>query len=142
MTAPRARGADAASETPRPDLDQSTIDEGARNRALFAVGFTVFLDMIGFGIILPVLPYFAEKLGASSAVVALLASAFSLAQLAMAPVLGRLSDRFGRRPVLLISIAGSVVSSALLEVAGSVVMVFASRAMAGMSKANLATANG
>ncbi|MFS8067166.1 MAG: MFS transporter, partial [Byssovorax sp.] len=94
-----------------------------------------------FGIILPVLPYFAEKLGASSAVVALLASAFSLAQLAMAPVLGRLSDRFGRRPVLLISIAGSVVSSALLGIAGSVAMVFASRAMAGMSKANLATAN-
>jgi len=111
------------------------------DRALYAVAFTVFLDLVGFGIILPVLPYFAEELGASPAVVALLATAFSLAQLAMSPVLGRLSDRFGRRPVLLVSVAGSVVSSLILGFASSVVWVFASRVIAGMSKANVSTAH-
>lgn len=119
----------------------AVIQERDAARALRAVAFTVFLDLVGFGIILPVLPYFAEELGASPAVVALLATAFSLAQLAMAPVLGRLSDRFGRRPVLLISVAGSAASAALLGYAGSVVLVFASRIIAGMSKANLSTAH-
>jgi len=119
----------------------AVIQERDAARALRAVAFTVFLDLLGFGIILPLLPYFAEELGASPAVVALLATAFSLAQLAMAPVLGRLSDRFGRRPVLLISVAGSAASAALLGYAGSVVLVFTSRIIAGMSKANLSTAH-
>ncbi|AKT38201.1 MFS transporter [Chondromyces crocatus] len=110
-------------------------------RALVAVAFTIFLDLVGFGIILPVLPYFTEAMGASAAEVALLATTFSIAQLAFSPVLGRLSDRFGRRPVLLISIAGSVVSAALLWRADTLAMVFTSRAIAGMSKANLSTAH-
>lgn len=109
-------------------------------RLLFVVALTLFLDFVGFGMILPVLPYFAQDLHASAEQVALLATAFSLAQFVMSPVLGRWSDRKGRRPVMLVSIAGAVGSALIVGSASSLWVVFAGRLFAGASKSNMSTA--
>ncbi|MGB1701335.1 MAG: MFS transporter, partial [Nannocystaceae bacterium] len=111
-----------------------------KKKILFTVAFTLFLDLAGFGIILPNLPLYAEDLGASATLVALLSTAFSLAQFVMAPVLGRLSDRVGRRPVMLISIAGGIFANLVLGFSTVIWMVFAARLVAGASKANVSTA--
>jgi len=105
------------------------------------VWLTLFLDLAGFGVILPVLPYYAESFGASPATVALLATVFSAAQFVMSPVLGRLSDRVGRRPVMLGSIGVAVAAMVLLAAADALWMVFAARIVSGMGKANVSTAN-
>jgi DHA1 family tetracycline resistance protein-like MFS transporter len=86
-------------------------------RRLVTVFIIVFVDLLGFGLILPLLPFYADAYGASPLVVGLLAASYAAAQLIGAPVLGRLSDRHGRRPVLLISIAGTVVGFLLLGLA-------------------------
>jgi DHA1 family tetracycline resistance protein-like MFS transporter len=83
-------------------------------RRLITVFVIVFIDLLGFGLILPLLPYYAERYGATPFVVGLLAASYAAAQLIGAPVLGRLSDRHGRRPVLLISIAGTAAGFLLL----------------------------
>ncbi len=112
-----------------------------RRGALATVWFTLFLDLVAFGIIIPVLPYYAEAFGATPKVVTLLSTTFSLAQFAFAPVLGRLSDRHGRRPVMLISIAGSCVAMLTLAWAHALWMVFLARALGGVSNANISTAH-
>lgn len=81
--------------------------------ALGTVYFTVFLDLLGFGIILPWLPYYAARLGATGLLLGLLFTAYSLAQLFGAAILGRMSDRHGRRPILMISLMGSAVGMVL-----------------------------
>jgi len=102
---------------------------------------TLFLDLVGFGIIIPVLPFYATHFGASPQLVTLLSTGFSLAQFLAAPVLGRVSDRFGRRPVMLISIAGSCVSMLVLGLATTLWVVFLSRVLAGLFTANISTAH-
>ena len=87
-----------------------------RNR-LLTIFFVVFIDMLGFGLILPLLPYYAEAYGANTIVVSLLVASYAAAQFIGAPILGRLSDRYGRRPVLLISIAGTAIGFLLLGIA-------------------------
>jgi MFS transporter, DHA1 family, tetracycline resistance protein len=77
----------------------------------------VLIDMLGFGLILPLLPFYAERYGATPFVVGLLAASYAAAQLIGAPILGRLSDRHGRRPILLMSLAGTFVGFILLGVA-------------------------
>jgi len=77
----------------------------------------VFIDMLGFGLILPLLPFYAEKYGATPFVVGLLVASYAAAQLIGAPVLGRLSDRYGRRPILLVSLAGTFVGFVVLALA-------------------------
>ncbi len=84
---------------------------------LITVFVIVFIDLLGFGLILPLLPFYADNYGASPTVVGLLAASYAAAQLIGAPVLGRLSDRHGRRPVLLISILGTFVGFLLLGLA-------------------------
>lgn len=101
---------------------------------IFAV---VFVDLIGFGLILPLLPYYAETFNASSTVTGLLVASYAVAQLIGAPLLGRLSDRFGRRPVLLISIFGTFVGFVLLGTANSLAMLFASRIIDGLTGGNI-----
>jgi MFS family permease len=108
--------------------------------AFATVWLTLFLDLVGFGIILPVLPFYAQDFGASPGQVTLLSAAFSAAQFGMAPVLGRLGDRHGRRPVMLISIAGSCAAMLVLGFAQGLWMVFAARVVGGMSSANISTA--
>jgi len=88
-----------------------------KSKHLLNIFLVVFIDLLGFGLILPLLPYYAGEYGASNFVVGLLAAAYALAQFFGAPFLGRLSDRFGRRPVLMVSIAGTALSFVLLGLA-------------------------
>jgi DHA1 family tetracycline resistance protein-like MFS transporter len=100
--------------------------------ALGIVYLTVFIDLVGFGIILPLLPYYAEGFGATGVWVGALFTAYSAAQFLGAPALGRLSDRVGRRPVLLLSLAGSAVSLFVSGLAPTLVLLLAARALAGL----------
>ena len=104
----------------------------SRRASLAIVYVTVFLDLLGFGIILPSLPYYARELGASGLGLGILFTSYSLAQFLGAPVLGRISDRAGRRPVLLLSLAGSAASMLLSGFAQSLVLLSAARALAGL----------
>ncbi len=109
-------------------------------RPLLIIFLTIFVNLIGFGIIIPLLPFYAETFGASPLVIGLLFAVFSLCQLAAAPALGDLSDRYGRRPVLVFSLAGTVVSFVLLAVAHSITMLFVARIVDGLSGGNISTA--
>jgi len=102
--------------------------------------FIVFIDLLGFGIILPQLPFYGVHFGASPAAVTLLMSCYSLAQFFMSPVLGRLSDRIGRRPVLLVSMACSCLAYLWLGFASTLWMLFAARLMAGAGAGNISAA--
>jgi len=111
-----------------------------RRRALTTIFVTVLLDLVGFGMILPLLPFYAQELRASAFEIGLLFSSYSLAQLVFAPLLGRLSDRTGRRPVLLASIGGSVAAYLLFTAADSFAVLVLSRTLAGVAAANYAIA--
>jgi DHA1 family tetracycline resistance protein-like MFS transporter len=100
----------------------------------------VFIDLVGFGIVIPFLPLYAEKFGPSPVAFGLLMASFSAMKFVFAPILGRLSDRYGRRPVLLLSLAGSVAGYLLFAFAGSLAMLFASRIIDGISGGNISTA--
>lgn len=104
------------------------------------VYFTVFIDLVGFGIILPQLPYYAEAFGATGVWVGALLTAYSAAQFLGASVLGRLSDRIGRRPVLLASLAGSAASLVLSGLATSLVTLMLARVLAGLFGGSIAAA--
>src|SRR5689334_16469082 len=88
------------------DTQGSSLTRSARSR-LWVIFLTVFLDLLGFGIVIPILPLYAEKLHASDLQTGLLLAVYSVMQLFFSPIWGRLSDRAGRRPILLISILGS-----------------------------------
>jgi DHA1 family tetracycline resistance protein-like MFS transporter len=110
------------------------------SRPLLVIFLTIFVNLVGFGIIVPLLPFYAETFGASPLVIGLLFGVFSLCQLVAAPVLGDLSDRYGRRPILILSLAGTVVSFVMLAVAHSLTMLFAARIVDGLSGGNISTA--
>ncbi len=105
--------------------------------------FVAFVDLIGFGLIIPLQAVYAERLHASGFTFGLLVGVYATMQLIFNPILGRLSDRIGRRPVLIASIAGSVLSHILLGVAylaGSLPLLFLARTLDGITGANIATA--
>jgi multidrug resistance protein len=110
------------------------------NMALGLMFLTVFIDLVGFGIIMPLLPLYAKQFGASGLIVGLLLMSYSLMQFFFAPMWGRLSDRIGRRPVLMISLAASAVGYIIWGFSNSLVMLFVSRIVAGFGNANLAVA--
>ncbi|MFN8595892.1 MAG: MFS transporter [Anaerolineae bacterium] len=107
---------------------------------LLPIFLIVFIDLLGFGLILPLLPFYAQSFGASEAVVGLLIASYSLMQFIGAPILGRLSDKWGRRPVLLLSQFGTFVGFIILGVANTLALLFVSRIIDGISGANLSTA--
>jgi MFS transporter, DHA1 family, tetracycline resistance protein len=109
-------------------------------KLLFSIFLVVFIDLLGFSLILPLLPFYAKEYNASDSQVGLLVASYAAAQLFGAPVLGRLSDQYGRRPVLLVSIAGNVVGYILLGLAQSIPMLFFSRMLAGITAANISVA--
>lgn len=109
-------------------------------RPLSIIFLTVFVNLVGFGIIIPLLPFYAQTFGASPLVIGLLFASFSLSQLVASPILGDLSDRWGRRPVLIFSLLGTVVSFVLLALATSLPMLFAARIVDGLSGGNITTA--
>src|SRR5215213_7938902 len=103
---------------------------------------TVALDLVGFGIILPILAIYGERLGASATTLGFVVSSFSVAQLVFSPLLGRLSDRIGRRPVILLSLFGTAVGSVITGGATSVWMLFLGRIVDGASGASVSVAQG
>jgi len=109
---------------------------------LLVIFITVFIDLVGFGIVIPVLPYYAEgtRFGASPREVGLLFASYSVMQLVFAPVLGRLSDKHGRRPILLISLLGTCLGFLILGFATTLWMLFLGRIIDGISGGNISTA--
>jgi len=111
------------------------------NKKRLAIIFLiVFVDLLGFSLILPLLPYYAETFGADAFVTGLLVASYAVAQLLGAPLLGRLSDRLGRRPVLLISIFGTFIGFLVLGFARALWMLFVSRVVDGLTGGNLTVA--
>jgi len=102
---------------------------------------TVAVDLIGFGVVLPLLPLYAQRFHASAATVGAMFASFSLAQLVFAPVWGRVSDRVGRKPVLILSLVGTAVGTLLTGLAGSLPLLFAGRIVDGVSGASVSVAH-
>jgi MFS transporter, DHA1 family, tetracycline resistance protein len=101
---------------------------------------TCFIDILGFGIVIPVLPLYAEHFGATAVQIGWLVGIFSLAQFFFAPIWGKVSDRVGRKPVLLFGLSGTVAGYVLMGVADSVLMLFVARLIDGISGANISAA--
>src|ERR1041385_2282217 len=117
-----------------------------RKPSLLVIFLTVFIDLIGFGIVLPLLPLYGESYGARGWQISLLMAVYSAMQFLFAPVWGRLSDRIGRRPVLLVSTAGAVASYALFALGcgqtgtAALTLLFIARTFAGICGANITVA--
>jgi multidrug resistance protein len=101
---------------------------------------TVVIDLVGFGIVLPILPLWAETFGASPVEIGFLTASYAVMQLLFAPVWGRLSDRYGRRPVILASLAGSAVAALMIGLAGTLLVLFLARVLQGIAGASYAAA--
>jgi multidrug resistance protein len=112
----------------------------AGKRPLLAVFLVVLIDLLGFGIVIPLLPVYSKAYGASETTMGLLFATFSAMQFLFAPMWGRLSDRIGRRPVLVGGLFGTAASYVLFALSDSLWMLFLSRALAGFLAANISTA--
>lgn len=111
-----------------------------RHNPLAIAFLTIFLDLLGFGIVIPVNSFYVESLGASAATVTLLSATYSLMQFIFSPFWGKLSDRYGRRPIILISVAFSALGHLIFGLSSTIFTVFAARMLAGFGNANLGTA--
>lgn len=109
-------------------------------KALLTIFLIVFIDLLGFGIILPLLPYIAEKYQASPFSIGILSATYSFFQLIAAPLLGRLSDRFGRKKLLIISQIGSAFGYLILGLANSLPALFLARIVDGITGGNISIA--
>jgi multidrug resistance protein len=108
--------------------------------SLGIIFLVVFIDLIGFGIVIPILPYYAKEFGADARQLGWLLAIFSLMQFLVAPLWGRLSDRVGRKPVLLVSLLVTSLSMGVLGLAHSLIGLFVGRTLAGVGSANISTA--
>ncbi len=113
----------------------------SRKSPLFVLFITIFIDLLGFGIIIPVLPNFAKGLGASGFTVTAIAGIYSLFQFIFGPFWGTLSDRLGRRPIILVSILVTALSYVLIGFSDSILLLFISRSLSGVGSANISAAN-
>lgn len=108
--------------------------------ALATVFLVVMIDLLGFGIVLPLLPFYAQEFAASAVTIGLLYSVYSFMQLIFSPIWGSWSDRIGRRPIMLLSTFGAVIAYIIFGLAESVGVLFLSRIVAGMMGGNISTA--
>ena len=120
---------------------------GARERTPLPQGFwpiwtTVALDLVGFGIVAPILGRYAERFGAGGLEVGLMFASFSVAQMVFAPILGRVSDRIGRKPVIIVSLIGTAIGSFVTGIAGAMWVLFLGRIIDGASGASVSVAQG
>jgi MFS family permease len=111
-----------------------------RNASLGTLFLTIFLDLLGFGLVIPFLPGIARRLGAGDFMATMPGAVFSIMQFLFIPIWGRLSDRVGRRPVLLWSIAASAIGMAMLGFAPTLIWLFVARIWSGIATANIAVA--
>jgi len=127
----------AAVETPEKKADDKFL-----TTPLIIIFVTVFIDLVGFGIVIPILPIYAETspFNATPFEIGLLFSIYSWMQFFFAPVLGRLSDKYGRRPILFISILGSALGYFVVGYASTLFLVFAGRIISGVTGGNISTA--
>lgn len=107
---------------------------------LIIILVTVFIDLIGFGMVIPILPFYANEFAATPRDIGFLTAIYSWMQFFFSPILGRLSDRYGRRPVLLISILGSAIGYYMIGAAETLFLVFAGRIVSGITGGNISTA--
>jgi len=103
---------------------------------------TVALDLVGFGIVVPILGRYAERFGANGLQVGLMFASFSIAQMVFAPILGRISDKVGRKPVIVFSLIGTAIGSFVTGAAGALWVLFLGRILDGASGASVAVAQG
>ncbi|MEA2166208.1 MAG: transporter, family, tetracycline resistance protein [Thermoanaerobaculia bacterium] len=111
-----------------------------KKTSLAVLFLTVFIDLIGFGMVIPFLSFYAREYGASGTTVGMVVGVYSIMQFFFAPVWGRLSDRIGRRPVILISLTASCIGYFLFAFSRSLTLLFLSRIVAGAGGANIGTA--
>lgn len=115
-------------------------DEKFLTKPLLIIYITVFIDLVGFGIVIPLLPYYGEIFSASPFEVEMLFAVYSAMQFIFAPILGGLSDKYGRRPILFLSLIGSAVGYLIIGYASTLILVFAGRIIAGITGGNISTA--
>lgn len=120
--------------------DSDSSAQGSRS-TLFILLSIVVVDLIGFGIVMPVLPFYARDFGVSATTLGLLMMSYAAAQFVCAPLWGRLSDRVGRRPVILFSVAGTSASLLFFGLAESILWLFVARVLAGGFAANVSVAS-
>lgn len=114
---------------------------GSKDRSpLLIIFLVVFVDLVGFGIVIPILPYYAKAYGASATALGWLMTTYSAMQFFFAPVWGRLSDQYGRRPILVMTILGQAAAMLALGLAPSLAWLFLARTLAGVCGANISTA--
>ena len=116
----------------------------AKKTSLLVIFLTVFIDLVGFGIVLPILPLYIKELGASGLMAGAIVASYSLMQAIFSPFWGGLSDRIGRRPVLLLSTAGACISYSFFALGcinQSILLLLLSRVAAGICGANLSVAS-
>lgn len=118
----------------------TTENEKFLTKPLLVIFLTIAIDLIGFGMVIPLLKFYAERFDASSLTVGILMAVYSLMQFIFAPVLGGLSDRHGRRPILFLSIVGAGFGYLTVGLAHTLVLVFVGRIIGGITAANLSTA--
>src|SRR5207253_917375 len=130
----RAKGPAAVLATSRERVDRLLFDGASARylqRLMPILFLIVFIDLVGFGLVIPLLPFYAERFTASPLQMTMLFATFSLMSTITAPLWGRLSDRVGRRPVLMVSMAAAVLAYLGLAFATALWMLFAARAFAG-----------
>lgn len=119
---------------------ETNTNEKFLTKPLIIIFITIFIDLLGFGMVIPLLPFFAQDFHATPLQIGLLVSSYSWMQFFFSPIFGSLSDRYGRRPVLFLSIIGSGIGYLMIGFAGTLAMVFAGRILGGITGANLSTA--
>lgn len=129
-------------ENPKPENAAAEKTEKFFTTPLVIIFVTVFIDLIGFGMVIPILPYYAntEPFNATPFEIGILVGVYSLMQFFFSPVLGRLSDKYGRRPILFISILGSAIGYFVIGFAETIFLVFLGRIIGGITGANISTA--
>ena len=126
--------------TPAPETSLSSLDEKARQRAMMAILLVVFIDILGFTVVIPLLPFYTEHFGGTPFVVGSVTAVYGLCQFIAGPMLGILSDRIGRKPVLIISQFGTLIGFVVLATAASLPFVFLGRIIDGLTAGNISVA--